>query len=110
MLTTNFENMGAISKLSSDFSNLHCYPNPYKPNSGLGHARITFSRLTSYTKVKIYNIAGELVYNAEAETPSGELSWDVINNSGEKIVSGVYIYAISNDIGHKKVGKFAVIR
>lgn len=97
-----------IFKLEKDLSKAHCYPNPYKPSEG--HTRITFSRLTSYTKLKIFNIAGELVYEYEAETPNGELSWDVVNNRGEKLASGVYIYLITDKLGNKAKGRFAVIK
>jgi hypothetical protein len=98
------------NKLETDLSKAHCYPNPYKPNSGLGHTKITFSRLTSHTKLKVFNIVGELVYEKEEDTPSGELSWDVVNNNGEKLASGVYIYLITDNSGNKAKGKFAVIK
>ena len=106
----NVNGTNTVSKLSNDLSNAHCYPNPYKPNSGLGHTKITFSYVTSHIELRIFNIAGELVYNTDADTPSGELSWDVVNNSGQKLASGVYIYIITDNQGHKKMGKFAVIR
>lgn len=96
------------SKLENDLTKAHVYPNPYKPSSG--HKKITFARLTAHTKLKIFNIAGELVYDKEEDTPQGELPWDVVNDSGEKLASGVYIYLIMNNNGHKAKGKFAVIR
>ena len=97
-----------VSKLENELSKAHCYPNPYKP--ALGHTRITFSHLTSHTKLKVFNIAGELVYETEADTPLGELPWDVTNNFGEKLASDLYIYLITDDDGHKATGKFAVIK
>ncbi|MCX5781102.1 MAG: T9SS type A sorting domain-containing protein [Elusimicrobia bacterium] len=100
----------ALSKLETNLDKAHCYPNPFKPNSGLGHRIITFSRLTDYTKLKVFNIAGEMVYETEANTPRGELAWNVVNNSGESLASGVFIYLIMNNNGHKKIGKFAVLR
>jgi|GEM_PF-2554490 len=98
------------SKLANDLSNAHVYPNPYEPNSNLGHAKITFSRLTGHVKIKVIDIAGELVYSTEADTPMGVLPWDVTNNSGQKLATGVYVYFISDNKGHKKIGKFAVVR
>lgn len=100
----------AASKLSLDLDNAHCYPNPFKPNSNVGHTNITFSRLTAHVKLKIIDVAGELVYSTEADTPMGILPWNVVNNSGQKVSSGVYIYLITDNAGHKKMGKFAVIR
>jgi hypothetical protein len=101
---------GAASKLENDLKKAHCYPNPYKPNSGLGHSKITFARLTNHTKVRVYNISGELVYDTERDTPTGELDWDVRNKNGENIASGVYIYLLADELGNKAKGKFAVVR
>lgn len=101
---------GAAAKLENDLALAHCYPNPYKPHSGLGHSKITFSRLTKRTKIRIFTISGELVYEADQDTPSGEMVWDVRNKYGDDIASGVYIYLLADDTGHRAKGKFAVIR
>lgn len=98
------------TKLADNLDNAHTYPNPFKPNSGVGHKNIIFTRLTDHTKLKIFTLAGELVYDIEIDTPMGELPWEVVNNSGQKVVSGVYFYLITDNNGHKKTGKLAVIR
>lgn len=100
-------NLGAASKLEPDLAKAHCYPNPYRPSRG--HKKITFSRLTDHTRLMIFNIAGELIYETEEATPSGELVWNVVNKYGERIASGVYIYLISDAAGKKAKGKFAII-
>ncbi|MFA5780266.1 MAG: T9SS type A sorting domain-containing protein [Elusimicrobiota bacterium] len=96
------------SKLENDLTKAHCYPNPYKPSKG--HTKITFSRLTTHTKLKVFNIAGEFVYDKEEDTPDGELPYDVVNKDGDKLASGVYIYLITDNSGNKAKGKFAVIK
>ena len=106
----NVSGNNTVSKLENDLDNAHCYPNPFKPNSGLGHVRITFSHLTSHIQLKVFDIAGELVYSTEADTPTGELAWEVENNYGQRLASGVFIYIITDNNGHKKMGKLAVIR
>lgn len=98
----------ATLKLEKNLDKAHCYPNPYKP--ARGHTAITFSSLTATTNLKVFNIAGELVYRESRDTPTGELRWDAVNNNGEKLASGVYIYVILDNTGNKAVGKFAVIR
>lgn len=100
--------VGMASKLENNLEQAHCYPNPYKPSRG--HTKITFARLTNHTKLKIYNIAGEFVYDDEQDTPDGELPWDVVNNDGDKLASGVYIYLITDNAGNKAKGRFAVIK
>ncbi len=38
------------------------------------------------------------------------LEWDVKNDDGKELSSGVYFYLVSNDNGEEKIGKIAVIR
>ncbi|TKJ41182.1 hypothetical protein CEE37_05825 [candidate division LCP-89 bacterium B3_LCP] len=97
------------------------YPNPYKPHSGLGHTGISFGHPTDATKrltvpatVEIYTIAGEKVRTLkEPESdgdPNGIIEWDVTNDSGEDVVSGIYLYRISNPSDEEIIGKLAIIR
>jgi len=99
---------GLFMVLSNDLSTAHMYPNPYKPS--IGHTSITFANLTGHTKVQIFNISGEIIYEEEKDTPMGELNWDVKNAKGERIASGVYVYMITNNAGQSKKGKLAIIR
>src|SRR3989339_159200 len=106
--TNHLSYYGIFASLSSDLSVSHVYPNPYKPN--LGHTKIFFANLTSRAKVQIFDVSGDLVYEEEKDTPTGELGWDVKNSKGEPIASGVYIYLITNNSGQTKKGKLAIIR
>ncbi|MEW6618937.1 MAG: hypothetical protein AB1422_06260 [bacterium] len=102
----------------STLGNVAVYPNPFKPNSGLGHEYITFGskreinrRLTSYATIKIYTVAGDLVKTLEV-TPqdNGQKIWYADNDADYKVASGVYIYLITNPQGEKCIGKLAIIR
>ena len=106
--TNHLSYYGIFAVLQNDLSVSHVYPNPYKPS--IGHTKIYFANLTSRTKVQIYNTAGELVYEDEKDTPTGELTWDVKNNKAENVASGVYMYMITNNAGQAKKGKLAIIR
>lgn len=86
------------------------YPNPYKPNSGLGHTKISFTNMLPSSLVKIYTLAGELVRTLEDNRGLGELDWDATNENGEKIASGIYVYFVDNHSGGHKIGKLAVIK
>ncbi|MEW6608138.1 MAG: hypothetical protein AB1414_11955, partial [bacterium] len=94
------------------------YPNPFKPNSDLGHTHITFGakndltrRLTRYATIKIYDISGELIRTLEVVPgDKGQKIWRADNDSGQKIASGIYIYLITNPQGEKCIGKMAIIR
>lgn len=92
---------------ANNLRSVYCFPNPFK--SSEGHVKITFVNLTDYTNLKIFNIAGELVYSEEKPTPIGKMDWYVKNHSGERVASGVYIYLITNNKGKNTTGKLAII-
>ncbi|MEK6645856.1 MAG: TIGR03790 family protein [Candidatus Firestonebacteria bacterium] len=106
--TTHFSYFGLFAPVMTDLVEAHVYPNPFKPS--LGHTNIYFTKLTDRTRLRIFNVAGELIYDVEKSTPNGEFEWNAKNSGGENIASGVYIYMITNDKGHIKKGKLAIIR
>ncbi|HOK40399.1 MAG TPA: clostripain-related cysteine peptidase [bacterium] len=103
----------------NNLNNLRVYPNPYVPNSnsnegriyqqGVSYSGIIFDNLTETSKVYIYSITGELVYNSELAN-SNIIYWDAKNNSGFDVASGIYIYVVKDERGNTKSGKLAIIR
>jgi hypothetical protein len=83
----------------------HPFPNPYKPNSNLGHGTITFTNLTTGAKVQIFTPAGEPVLERMADS-NNVVTWPEASSAA----SGVYYFLITDESGHKKKGKLAVIR
>lgn len=84
------------------------FPNPYKPYKG--HTFVTFDSLTVQAKIEVYTITGERVATLEETNGDGKTVWNVVNDSGNKLASGVYICRVSNDKGQEKFFKLAVIR
>ncbi|MEW6096449.1 MAG: PQQ-binding-like beta-propeller repeat protein [bacterium] len=83
-------------------------PNPFKLR--LGHKNVKFENLSgNKVSLWIYNIAGELVFNKDNITDSPYL-WPIVNNMGDRVASGVYIYIITNESGEKITGKVAIIK
>ncbi len=98
---------------ASDLSDVHIFPNPYKPgDSNFAGEYIIFKGLTSEAKIKIYNIAGELIFETDKNDETDQYKWKAVNNSGEKIASGVYICHITNPkiFRQKTVKKVTIIR
>jgi flagellar hook assembly protein FlgD len=61
--------------------------------------------------IKIFDIAGVQVAELrKSDTTADHYEWNVTNNDGRKLASGVYIYSITAPGGGKAKGKFAVIR
>lgn len=95
----------------ADLGHVIVYPNPYKPNSGPGHDRITFDGLSKGTvRIKIYTLAGELIKEIEETAATGQIEWNGKTESGKNAASGVYFYLITNDAGQKAKGKLVIIR
>jgi fibronectin type 3 domain-containing protein len=84
------------------------YPNPFKPH--LGHTHVTFDGLTAQAKIEVFTLLGERVCTIRETDGDGQVTWDVTNDQGRKLASGVYIYRVSNDQGEEKISKLAVIR
>lgn len=72
------------------------YPNPFNPNTTISYS------LNSETQVKleIYNVKGQKVktlVNEKQERGEHSQSWDGIDNSGNPVSSGVYLYKLKTD-------------
>ncbi len=91
-----------------DLSGASVFPNPYKPYKG--HTFVTFDGLTAQAKIEIFTITGERAATLEETDGDGKTLWDVVNDSGRKVASGVYICRVTNDKGEEKFFKLAVIR
>ena len=98
-------------KKDSEDETLLIYPVPYKPsNSNYGGQGIHFENISDGSDIKIFNIAGELVYEKTIANANKDFIWNVRNNSGNKIASGIYIYYIITPDGKKHKGKLAIER
>ena len=84
------------------------FPNPYKPYKG--HTFVTFDGLTVQAKLEVFTIMGERVCTIEETDGDGKVIWNVVNDRGRKLASGIYICRASNDKGEEKFFKLAIIR
>jgi hypothetical protein len=92
--------------VSVDLSAARVYPNPWRAARGDGS--IVFDQMPANSTVKIFTVSGRWVKTLSA--PGGYVSWDLTNDSGEKVASGIYLYLITDGQGNKTRGKFVVIR
>jgi hypothetical protein len=102
-----------ITLINADFSALQVYPNPWRSDKHSG-INMTFANLPLNSTVKIFTISGHLI---KTITPTiATATWDLTNDSGDKVASGIYIYLITTgDTGYgvngqKVRGKVAVIK
>jgi len=84
------------------------YPNPWRSDKHSGHPSITFAGLISGTTIKLFTVSGHKVKELHTDVPS--IPWDLTNDSGDKVASGIYLYVITDSAGDKVKGKVAVIK
>jgi hypothetical protein len=99
---------------ASNVENVIVVPNPYSGRErwdAPGAGRIQFMNVPSEVKVKIFTIAGDLVRELEKKDPtSGELDWDLKNQQGEVVASGIYMYHVLSSQGYESKGHFVIVR
>ena len=79
---------------SESLSDANVFPNPVRPNF-LGN--VVIRGLQQNTRVKITDVAGNLVYDTTSE--GGSISWNLRSFSGLRVRSGVYLIFITSKDG-----------
>ncbi|MEW6620422.1 MAG: hypothetical protein AB1422_13980 [bacterium] len=107
-----------IGLYANSLANFSISPNPFKDNDGIkengelgaggDYEVITF---VGVNKVEIYTIAGELVRESKnSEIDYSGWRWNLRNDAGRLVSSGIYIYVAYDSSGACVVGKLGVIR
>jgi fibronectin type 3 domain-containing protein len=97
------EDSAILQSFPSNVDNIKIYPNPVKPKE----SNLIFDNLPNGTEIKIYSLTGREVYNITTTNPKWE--WELENDKGKKIASGVY-YCIINYEGNIIIKKVAIIK
>jgi hypothetical protein len=96
-------------------------PNPYKGRAewdlGPGQREIHFINVPSGSTIRIYTANGELLRvltqnpNSSPGGTTGEVAWDLKNDDGRTVVSGIYLYTVHPTDGRTpKKGHFVIIK
>ncbi|MGB5529189.1 MAG: T9SS type A sorting domain-containing protein [Ignavibacteriaceae bacterium] len=94
---------------------INVYPNPYygvnTEELNKYNRFVTFTHLPKNAKVRIFNLAGVLVKNID-KTDDGQFArWDLANQDGLPVASGLYIaYIELPDLGTTKILKLAIVQ
>jgi hypothetical protein len=76
---------------------------------------VTFNNLPPKVKIRIFNLAGQLVRTLDKDDPTQFLKWDLTNHATFPVASGMYIAHVTltlpaDNSEITKVLKFAVIQ
>jgi hypothetical protein len=106
---------GSQDQLAEALNLINVVPNPYYAFSTYETTRIDvrvkITNLPDQCIVKIYNIRGKLIRTFKKDSPVTSLDWDLKNNKGIPIASGVYLIHVEVEgVGEKIVKFFGGIR
>jgi hypothetical protein len=96
-----------VTMVNSDLSAVRVFPDPWRADLHAGKS-ITFDNLSDNSTVKLYTVSGHWIKTLPLSSSS--VAWDLTNDKGDKVASGIYLYLITTDQGAKKTGKLAVIK
>ena len=97
---------GDVADVTSDFGNVMVYPNPVVYAQFKG--KVTIKGLAEKTNIRITDAAGNIVHSAVAR--SGYYEWDLNNQRGKRVASGIYFVLMTNeDASDKATAKIAVV-
>lgn len=94
---------------------INVVPNPYYAYSGYEtnqfDNRVKFTNLPEKCEVKIYTVSGTMVRRFTKDSPQTSLDWDLKNQAGIPVASGLYIIHVNVDgVGEKILKWFGVMR
>ncbi|MFC2088224.1 hypothetical protein ACFLSX_01355 [Calditrichota bacterium] len=100
--------LNVISSSIEKTDEVNVFPIPFiVSESRFNH--ITFNKILPGSRLLIYNILGEPVFNKTIDT--SPFYWDIRNNSGLEVQSGLYIYYIKSNTGQVlSSNKLVIIR
>lgn len=97
---------GDVADVTSDFGNVLVYPNPVVYSNFKG--KVTIKGLAEVTNIRIADTAGNVVHSAVAR--GGYYEWDLNNQRGKRVASGIYFVLMTNEDGSDKAtAKIAVV-
>jgi len=89
----------------TDVKQSKIFPTPFRPKNG--HNTMVISAPDGAT-VQIFTLSGDLV--RELKVSSGGALWDVRNDAGQNIASGIYFFIATDSQGNSHKGRIAIIR
>ncbi|MFH1220027.1 MAG: T9SS type A sorting domain-containing protein [Candidatus Eisenbacteria bacterium] len=98
-----------MAKAATDLKRLVVFPNPFVPNLTLG-GTLRFANLTPEATVRIYDITGQLVWTKHIKDSGGIALWHGLNDAGQSVASGIYLFVVTGPRGDEATGKITLIR
>lgn len=103
------------AQAKEDVKKINVFPNPYygvNPNEINKYQRyVTFNHLPAKATIRLFNMGGQLVSTIEKDDATQFARWNLQNDNGLPVASGVYIaYIDMPGLGKTKIVKVAIIQ
>mgnify|MGYP000232181715 CR=1 FL=1 len=112
-LSTVANSSSTANITQSDIDLISVYPNPYYGLHALETSRsekyVSFNHLPEKATIRIFSLGGTMVREINKNTTSQTAQWDLSNQYGYPVASGIYIVYVETDFG-TKVLKLAVVQ
>lgn len=104
-----------VEQAKADVEKVNVFPNPYygvNPQELNKYNRfVTFSHLPGKATIRIFNLAGITVKEINKDNNSTYQRWDLANDQGMPVASGLYIaYIDMPELGKTKILKFGIVQ
>ena len=112
LVITNAEKNNTLSTIhinlngSIDLTTVYPFPNPVITKDA---EIIRFQNVPPEAELHIYNTSGKQIARVENQGTSRVRSWYLINDDGQKVASGIYLFLVQGD-NLLKTGKFSIVR
>lgn len=100
-------NVATFSEFKADLSGVYVYPNPYQTHTEFEGIR--FANLSKTATIHIYSASGKKVITLEENNGDGGLEWNLIDQWGERIRPGVYLFRVESEGLEAVIGKFDIL-
>jgi len=108
-----FSTQAMSTTASNDVSGVNVYPNPYYGFHELETSRkakyVSFNHLPQEATIDIYTMGGTYVCRLDKNDASQFATWDLNNQYGYPVASGLYIVRVTSG-GEEKILKFALVQ
>ena len=109
----SFSTQANATASSNDVENVNVYPNPYYGFHELETSRkdkyVSFNHLPQEATIDIYTMGGTYVRHLEKNDATQFLNWDLENQYGYPVASGLYIVRVTSG-GEEKILKLALVQ
>ncbi|MBI5201269.1 MAG: hypothetical protein HY925_06755 [Elusimicrobia bacterium] len=94
---------------SGNLEGVKVRPNPWRSDKNSGQT-LKFGSSVGLQWVMVFNASGKWVRTLYCRCQETEKEWDLTNDVGQPVKSGIYVYLIRDVTGRQSRGTLAVLR